>query len=36
MLSTEQLLENSARDGGIEDWPRVLPDILARLHHEPA
>lgn len=33
MLSTEQLLENSARDGTVEDWPRVLPDILARLHH---
>ncbi|KAF2170098.1 hypothetical protein M409DRAFT_64461 [Zasmidium cellare ATCC 36951] len=33
MLSTEQLLENSARDGTVEDWPRVLPDILSRLHH---
>ncbi|GAB7364659.1 hypothetical protein MBLNU230_g5461t1 [Neophaeotheca triangularis] len=33
MLSTDQLLENAARDGSIEleDWPRVLETVLARL-----
>lgn len=33
MLSSEQILENAARDGSIdlEDWPRVLETVLARL-----
>ncbi|KAL1585002.1 hypothetical protein WHR41_06207 [Cladosporium halotolerans] len=35
MLSTDQILEEAARDGSIDiaEWPRVLENVLQRLHN---